>query len=237
MNFQQRSYEKERMDAPDLSPEEFNKNLKEIVFINRYLGGANISWLGVKQIIDDHGLQQVKITDVGAGAGDAFAYFDQNNRHHQLQYEPLDIQPGAKYCADELFPHLSEKMKWHIGDYQALFETKNGTDIVMANLFCHHLTDDELVGFLVGAARYARHGIVINDLHRHPFAYYSIKYLTRFFSRSEFTKNDAPLSVRRGFTKKEWHLHLKRAGLSQYTLHWKWAFRHLIVIHTQDIEQ
>jgi hypothetical protein len=78
--------------------------------------------------------------------------------------------------------------------------------------------------------RNSREGFFINDLHRHPLAYYSIKILTRLFSASYLVKNDAPLSVRRGFTAKEWKVLLESAGISRFRVSWKWAFRHLVVV-------
>ena len=79
-------------------------------------------------------------------------------------------------------------------------------------------------------------GFFINDLHRHPFAYYSIKWLTKLFSKSYLVKNDAPLSVLRGFKKKELEMFNfqcsppdRRAGILNARLKWKWAFRWLLI--------
>ena len=72
-------------------------------------------------------------------------------------------------------------------------------------------------------------GFFINDLQRHPFAYYSIKWITKIFSRSYMVKNDAPLSVSRGFTKAEWEKIFNSAGIKNFIIEWKWAFRYLVV--------
>ena len=73
----------------------------------------------------------------------------------------------------------------------------------------------------------SRQGFFINDLHRHWLAYYLIKYITKFFSRSYLVKNDACLSVARSFTKKEWKIYF-RAGIRNYSINWQWAFRFLV---------
>jgi hypothetical protein len=75
-------------------------------------------------------------------------------------------------------------------------------------------------------------GFFINDLHRHAFAYYSIRALTRLFSKSYLVKNDAPLSVLRGFKKKEFISLLNQAGIPNYTIRWRWAFRWLIIVRS-----
>ena len=71
----------------------------------------------------------------------------------------------------------------------------------------------------------ARIGTVINDLHRHWFAYYAIKLLTQAFSKSPMVQYDAPLSVARAFRRKDLCKIMENAKISQYKLKWMWAFR------------
>jgi hypothetical protein len=71
-------------------------------------------------------------------------------------------------------------------------------------------------------------GFFINDLHRHPLAYHFIKITSKFFSKSYLVKNDAPLSVLRGFKKIEWKQLLRKAGLENASVKWRWAFRYLV---------
>jgi hypothetical protein len=73
--------------------------------------------------------------------------------------------------------------------------------------------------------------LVINDLERNRFAYYSIKFLTKIFSKSYLVKNDAPLSVLRGFKKNEWTQLIKLSGVKNYSIKYKWAFRHEIIVY------
>jgi 2-polyprenyl-3-methyl-5-hydroxy-6-metoxy-1,4-benzoquinol methylase len=237
MNFQLRSYEKERMDAPDLHPSEFHNNLKEIVLINRYLGGASVTVQGIDELIKASDLKSVHITDIGSGAGDIFPYLDKKLNRYKPSFTAVDIQPEAQTYMEKHYPDYKNRVNWLIDDYNKVFEEENATDIVTASLFCHHLNDEELVDFLRGAIRYARIGVVINDLHRHPFAYHSIRLLTKWFSNSEFTKHDAPLSVRRGFTASEWTEHLAASDITNASIVWKWAFRHLVVIPTKAQSQ
>jgi hypothetical protein len=83
----------------------------------------------------------------------------------------------------------------------------------------------------------ARAGFVINDLHRHPLAYYGIDALTRLIPGcSALVKNDGRLSVWRGFYRSEWQRLLKEQleeqpedATLQTTLQWSWAFRWLVI--------
>jgi hypothetical protein len=58
-----------------------------------------------------------------------------------------------------------------------------------------------------------------------------IKWLTQLFSSSYLVKNDAPLSVSRGFTREDWTNLLKQANITTYSCEWKWAFRWLITVN------
>jgi hypothetical protein len=98
-----------------------------------------------------------------------------------------------------------------------------------ASLFCHHFTDAELVALLRRWHQQAGLAVVINDLHRHPLAYYSIKYLTKLLGGSRLVQHDAPLSVARAFSRADWQRLLAQAGITEYSLRWCWAFRWQVV--------
>ena len=88
--------------------------------------------------------------------------------------------------------------------------------------------NDEEIAALFKFAFQNKCTLLINDLHRNPFAYYSIKLLTGFFSRSRLVKNDAPLSVLRGFKKDELIKFVSESGYTDFSVKWIWAFRYLI---------
>ena len=113
-------------------------------------------------------------------------------------------------------------------DYRDYLKTNSNVDIVHCSLFCHHLKDDELTELFQYMNKHAKVGFVINDLQRHWFAYYSIKFLTRLLNGSSLVKNDAPLSVLRGFKKNELNALLDKSSVKKYSISWKWAFRYLV---------
>lgn len=114
-------------------------------------------------------------------------------------------------------------------DYRELDQSMN-PDIIFSSLFCHHFTDDELITQLRWMRQRAGLGFFINDLHRHLLAYHSIRLLTKAFSKSYLVKNDAPLSVRRGFRRADWERLLRDSGIINYRCNWRWAFRWLITV-------
>jgi hypothetical protein len=116
-------------------------------------------------------------------------------------------------------------------DYKKIDFDKNVPDILFSSLFCHHFTDEELIEMMVWMKTNSTSGFFINDLHRHPFAYHSIKLITKLFSSSHLVKHDGPLSVLRSFKKADWLNIFQQADITNYTIQWKWAFRHLIVVN------
>jgi hypothetical protein len=103
-------------------------------------------------------------------------------------------------------------------------------DVCTCTLFTHHFTDSELVQLLKGLKSKSKLGIVINDLHRNPIAYRSIKLLTKLFSKSPMVQNDGPLSVLRAFSRADWERILDQAGMKDFQLTWHWAFRWQVLI-------
>jgi hypothetical protein len=104
-------------------------------------------------------------------------------------------------------------------------------DIIVCSLFCHHFTDEQLIRLFGQLYQQAKVAVIINDLHRHWFAYYSIKYITKLFSGSRLVQHDAPLSVWRAFKRPELEKLLQQAGIENYSLQWMWAFRWQLVLH------
>lgn len=231
-DFKQRSFEQEMMDAPDVDTQLLHQNLRELETINILTGGPELTFKAVKNLIKGTAQKEITLVDIGYGAGDFLQYMVRKS--HELPVPVrligVDYSPHVRAYIDNYHADLTHHVEFVTADYRDYFRQGHQVDIVTASLFCHHLNNEELGEFLTYIKDYAFMGAVINDLHRHPVAYYGIKILTRLFSSSVFTQNDAPLSVLRGFTEKEWNDILSAASISEATLSWRWAFRHLITI-------
>jgi len=229
VNLQTRWYKKELLDEDDIPFTDIQQNMQELNTINTYLGGHTVSLAGLKKLlqsIDRKAL--ITICEIGCGGGDnllALASWCTKN-HFNVNFIGIDIKPACIEFAQQQCKALHAT--WIASDYAAVIFQQKPT-IIFSSLLCHHFKEDELVQMLQWMKQHAEKGFFINDLHRHWLAYYSIKLITKAFSNSYLVKNDAPLSVARGFSKKEWEQLLSHAGIDQYSLQWKWAFRHLIV--------
>lgn len=230
INLAKRSYQKELLDKDAIPFEAIQQNMQELNTINTWLGGHAISIDGLKKIIQQLPAQKdISICEIGCGGGDNIAaiYKWCRRQNIKVSFTGIDIQPACIAFAKQQYPSLP--VHWITDDYANVLFEENKPTIIFASLFCHHFTEPELISMLHWMKHLAAKGFFINDLQRHPLAYYSIKIITRLFSDSYLVKHDAPLSVARSFTKKEWQDIFSAAGIIKYSIYWKWAFRYLIV--------
>ena len=225
--FSHRSEEKELLDREDIDFKDIARNLIELDFINTHLGGHAITINGFKTLLENK--TKISICEIGCGGGDNLNALEIYCRKNQIDvnFTGIDINPECiEYAQSNI---INKNTRFVISDYkEVLFDTK--PDILFSSLFCHHFSDGELVEMLQWMKDHSTIGFFINDLHRHPLAYYCIRFLTKLFSRSYLVKNDAPISVLRGFKKYEWKEIMAKAQFTRYVIKWKWAFRHLIIL-------
>jgi len=229
-DFNIRSTIPEIMDDLTCSGEVVEQTLRELDFINKWLGGDQVTLEAVAMLIDTRPSdQEICIADLGCGSGTLLArvaaYAKKKNRKVKLigiDANPSIIayatrnnrQANIEFIALDIFSPAFAAMKF---------------DIVMGTLFFHHFSNQQLSDFFKMLGKQTRVGFIVNDIHRHPMAYYLIKWLTSIFSKSAMVKFDAPVSVLRAFKRYDWKVILDAAELS-YSLKWKWAFRWQLVV-------
>ncbi len=232
MDFSIRSHKKELLDRDDIPFNAIQKNMEELEFINRYLGGHRITIRGFRQLLRTK--KEITVCEIGCGGGDNLIAIDKWCKKKKIiaKFIGIDINPNCITIARSKIQN--EHFHFFISDYRKFVFTDPKPDIIFSSLFFHHFTDEELIFMLQWMMNNSRTGIFINDLHRHPLAYHSISWLTKIFSESYLVKNDAPLSVLRGFKKKDWKLLMEKSDLIDYSLTWQWAFRWLLVVQHRE---
>lgn len=234
-SFTQRSYQPELLDRPDIPFDDIRRNMDELDLINSRLGGYRITLSAIRRMCQPPaGLTKgenanFNICEIGCGGGGNLMAIEKWMKRKELhvRYTGIDINP---HCIEYARATAGiQNAEWIASDYKAV-QFSGKPDIIFTSLFCHHFTDEELIFMFRWMHDNSRLGFFINDLHRHPLAYHSIKLLTRLFSRSYLVKNDAPLSVLRGFSRQELNNLMQRAGLKNYSIEWKWAFRWLMIM-------
>jgi 2-polyprenyl-3-methyl-5-hydroxy-6-metoxy-1,4-benzoquinol methylase len=229
MNLTYRSYQQELLDRKDIPFEDIALNMKELNFINTHLGGHNITIRGLKKILSSNSpdKKEFLICEIGCGGGDNLQviYNWCNRKNIPVHTLGIDINPDCISYAKK--STQIPRSEWIASDYKMVNFSRK-PDIIFNSLFCHHFDDEQMVQILKWMKEHAILGFFINDLHRHPIAFHSIKLLTKLFSSSYLVKNDAPLSVQRGFKRGEIEQFVNAAGIEDANVEWKWAFRWLI---------
>ena len=226
--FKKRSEEAELMDDLNLAGEALQKNLEELEIINRRLGGHKVIIDALNHLLPTFRQlnRTITLADLGCGGGDTLTIIANWAMKNNIPVALTGIDANAfmlTYSEEKCrnFPNIS--LQQH--DIFSPAFRQQQFDILVCSLFCHHFSDTALINLFRQLYSQARTAVLINDLHRHPLAYYSIKVLTKSFSGSYLVKNDAPLSVLRAFKRDELQVLLDKAGITGYRLRWKWAFR------------
>jgi SAM-dependent methyltransferase len=224
-----RSYQKELLDGDDIPFEDIKQNMHELDVINTWLGGHQITIKGLGHLMNrvSHP-QALYICEIGCGGGDNLRVIQEYCKKKSIPVKLMGVDINPHCIAYAQSRKENDGIEFICSDYsKAMFTQK--PDIIFSSLFCHHFTEDELQQQFVWMKNNSTLGFFVNDLHRHLLAYHSIKLLTTLFSKSYLVKNDAPLSVARGFKKDELTKLLHQSSIIHYQLKWKWAFRWLLI--------
>ena len=220
------------MDDLTLATDALRQNLDELETINTWLGGYQPVLDALTRLRDRFPAgRPLRVADLGSGGGDTLRHVARWARRNGVSVELTGIDANQfmlDYAAakSQDFPEISYRQ---LDIFSAEFRAEP-YDVLTCSLFCHHFTDAELVPLLRQWRQQARVAVVVNDLHRHWLAYHSIKWLTRLLGGSYLVQHDAPLSVARAFRRADWVRLLAAAGITQYELRWRWAFRWQVIL-------
>ncbi len=236
-DFSTRSRGIEIMDDLDCQGEVVNQTLRELDIINHWLGGNAVTLQAIQSAWDSiPKTQTITIADLGCGSGEMLRNLARLAEKEKRKVVLIGFDANTNII-DYAINH-SKEFKHITFQSTNVFSKEfqdQKFDFVLATLFMHHFTEEELVTLFVSLKKQAKSAVIINDIHRHPVAYHSIKLLTSLFSRSAMVQFDAPLSVARSFTKPELQRILADSRIEKYSLTWKWAFRWQLIIPTQSV--
>ena len=206
-SFAERSREAELMDGADYTAAEMIENLADLRRVNRYLGGRRALTRHLFPMIQTVWAtkpRRVRLLDVGAGSADIPARIVSwaRVRGIEVEFVALDLNEIVATEARRQTEGYPEIKVIRADALELPFEDRS-FDFALASLFLHHLESRQAACLIESFARVARVAFIINDLRRHPVAYYSIKLLTRIFTRNRLVRNDSAVSVLRGFTERD----------------------------------
>jgi len=178
-------------------------NLRDLRRLNRLTGGAALSVRAVRTLIPGGGT----VLDVGTGGADipALLLSDARRRNVRLEVTATDARPEILAAARVVDPALATMpgLVLAVADGRALPWPDGAFDVAHTSMVIHHLDPGDAVVLLGELHRVARRGIVVNDLDRSWLSWLGAWLLARTIARSTYTRHDAPMSVRRAYTRDE----------------------------------
>lgn len=221
-----RSYEKELMDLTGNSPALLADDLRNLRLLNRYLSGSRSVMVALRRALGREPLKHISVLDVGTGSADipAAIFAWAKRRNVAAKIVGIEAESITARIAANQTKQLAN-IKIIQGDAGAPPFSPGAFDFVVASQFLHHFSEAKIVELLKQWAKLARRGIIISDLVRHPVAYHGTRLLTKLTTRNIMTLTDAPLSVRRAFTFKEWRELFCQADIGQVEMFSVFPFR------------
>jgi len=228
VDFRQRSTAPEYMDHATVDGAEVAMALNEIAYVNRFLGGINATRAALKRLLATGNPHSLSLLDMGTGSADIPIALVRWARRRGIDIDitAVDFNPVICEVARQRTAAYRE-ITVREADVFTLTDTKT-FDVVHGAMFLHHFPQPQAAALLRIMYNLCRHGIIVNDLHRHPLAYYSITWLGRLLSLSPMFQHDGPISVLRGFQQAELEALGKISGLAHVEIAWCWPFRYIM---------
>lgn len=202
--FPSRSTELERIDTGDYTPREYAVFLREIAFINKYLGDERALKRSLLEAIEKEDLREFSVLDVGCGSGEMLRYIARFSRFskrsaHLVGIDLNEISPKNTIEGASEFAEITAVR----GDAFELPFGDGSFDFAISSLFLHHLADEHIPAVLKEMTRVASRGIFIIDLERSRIAWILYRLFCFAFRISPLVTQDGALSVKKGFRPNE----------------------------------
>jgi 2-polyprenyl-3-methyl-5-hydroxy-6-metoxy-1,4-benzoquinol methylase len=181
-------------------PEAAEASLRDLVRINRLLGGHEVLRTALARLYRAE--ETFTVLDVGAASGDMGCAI--RERYARARVTSLDYKTGHLRRAQD--PRVAADA------FQMPFAASS-FDVVHCSLFLHHFEDDRVVQLLRAFGHIARRYVVVGDLERHVLAYYFLPATRWLFHWDPITLHDGPISVEAAFKAAELRNLAVAAGL------------------------
>lgn len=216
----ERTIAEEQMDAPDLDPAVYAAVLTDLAKVNRLTLSSRPTLAYLARAIGDR--TRFRLLDVGFGDGDMLRAIARWAQHKGIAAElvGVDLNPKSAIVAAAATPP-DMSIEWLAGDYADLA----GFDFVISSFVTHHMDHAQLIAFLRYMEAESRMGWLVNDLHRHRFAYLGFPLLASIMRWHPMVRADGTLSIARSFRPADWRALLAEAGITGAQVVRRFPFR------------
>ena len=203
LEFHHRAQLTERIDEP-CTRDELRACLRDVSRLNRWFLAYRPLFAWLNSFAPRHASRPLHILDVGCGNGDALRRIEHWAAHRRLAVEltGIDINPDAVSIAAELAPPGS-RIQW-VGSDIFAYTPERPVHLVFSTIFTHHLSDPDVVRFLVWMEQHAALGWFINDLSRAELPYHLLRLFSKLAGLHPFVQHDGPVSIARAFAPADW---------------------------------
>ena len=201
----------EQMDSIELDAATYARVLHGLARVNRWTFTAHPLLAYLDQAAK--GLVRFRLLDVGFGEGDLLRRVADwaKKRGISVSLVGVDINPRSAGSARAATPR-DWPIAYLTGD---CLDLPGAFDFIVSSQVTHHMTGQQLAGFLHFMEDRTLRGWLISDLRRHAFAYYGFPLLARLLGVHRIVREDGQLSIARSFRKRDWHDILHEAGLAR----------------------
>ena len=222
MSLAVRAESEELMDADDLPPSVYEAVVGDLAKVNAVTLAARPTLAFLSRAARRQ--RSLRILDVGFGDGDMLRRIIHwaGKRGIEVELTGVDLNPHSERAARAHTPPALP-IRWITGDYADL--AGEPWDCVISSLVAHHMTHAQLVAFLRWMEAHARIGWLVNDLHRHGFAYRGYPLLAALARWHPIVRHDGRLSIARSYRPAEWPPILAEAGVTDAAVHRVFPFR------------
>ena len=218
MNLRRRATDPEELDL-GVSDEEALDSLRDLRFVNRWLGGRG----RLREAVSPHleAAETPRLLDVGCGSGDVAAFLVRSA-----------TRPVRAVGADLKLLHVRQvppEVRPLVADVHKLPFLERSFDVVLASLFLHHFDGAQPAAVLAKLYTLCRRALVVTDLRRAqvPYVFGRLTFSSLF--RSRVSVADGLLSIRRAFTEDELRATFHEAGLPHALVRRVFPYRLLAV--------
>lgn len=223
-----RSSQKEIMDDLDFHGEEMQNLLGDLKAVNKWLGGNSINIHALKKLLQHHPKEnELTILDIGCGDGQMLRTCADFLKVNGFKAKCIGIDFNANILElarseSKIYPNI-EFIKIDVLADQNLIPN---CDIAMFTLFLHHLSNQEIQSLLSFMLKKTKLALIINDLHRHKWAFNLFRLVSVLFLRTKTAGHDGLVSIARGFKKSELQVIAGNIPGQSSEIRWQWAFRY-----------
>ncbi|MGP7795722.1 methyltransferase domain-containing protein [Sphingomonas sp. CLY1604] len=222
MSLAVRTEAEELMDADDLPADVYAAVVADLARVNTVTLAARPTLAFLDRAVGQR--SRLRLVDVGYGDGDMLRRIARWAARRGIVAElvGIDLNPRSEAAARAHSPR-DLPIEWRTGDYADL--AGEGWDVVLSSLVAHHMTRPQLIAFLRFMEREAACGWLVNDLHRHGFAYRGFPLLARLARWHPIVRHDGTLSIARSYRPAEWPPLLAAAGITDARVFRAFPFR------------